>query len=89
MYKRYPGAAIWHDAPDDPAPAPRSRRPSVRTLWAARSFRGRIGRCIAVRLVGDELLQVCVTKDGHRRWLPAREVLNERQAAAWRKGFRR
>lgn len=89
MYVRFLHAAVWQE---DPAALPteplRKPRPQVRTLWAATPLETRLGRCLAVSLVGDRLLRVCLQQGMWRQWLRADDVLTPGQAERWaRVGF--
>lgn len=89
MYVRFPHAAIWQEDPATPSPQPLAKpRPRVRTLWATTPLQTRLGRCVAVSLVGDSLLRVCLQRGMQRDWLRVEDVLTPEQAGRWaRIGF--
>jgi hypothetical protein len=81
-YQRGDKAAIWQD---DPSANSNRRvvRPPIQTVWATRAWRIAQGRCIGVRLVGRQVVQVCVSNGQTREWVPAERVLTAKQAKAW------
>jgi hypothetical protein len=82
QYQRGDKAAIWQD--DPPAvSSPRNVRPPIKTIWATKAWRTAQGRCVGVRLVGGQVVQVCVSTGQTRKWVPAERVLTAKQAKAW------
>jgi|SoiMethySBSTD1v2_1073268.scaffolds.fasta_scaffold493950_2 hypothetical protein len=56
-------------------------------LWARKSFPGRFGTYVAVRLRHGRL-SVGIRHPGFVEWVPAERALRESEAAAWaRSGF--
>ena len=56
-------------------------------LWAKKSFPGRRGTCVAVRL-RDGRVSVAIRHSGFIEWLPAERALSAREAEVWaRTGF--
>jgi len=86
MYRRTAQAAVWAEAqadqPQSVEPSRDVRAVAERTIWARVPLQTRRGRCVAVRLRGD-LLLVGVAGSSAIRWLPARQVLTDEEAAAW------
>jgi hypothetical protein len=64
------------------APANAETYTKPQTLWALRGLTTSQGRAVGVRLTGESL-KVGVMQAGVVRWLPAKTVLTERQAAQW------
>jgi hypothetical protein len=64
-----------------------SARSTSRIIWANKSFPGRYGRYVAVRLRGTSL-SVGVRHHEALQWMPAHKALTEREAERWaRWGF--
>jgi hypothetical protein len=61
--------------------ADRSQSPE-RTLWAKVPIQTPHGRCVALKLHGDQLL-VGIAGAPAVQWLPVNRVLNEAQARSW------
>ena len=58
-----------------------------RILWAKTPYQTRRGRCVALKLVGDQLL-VGIAGAPAVHWLPVEKVFSEAEARAWlRTGF--
>jgi hypothetical protein len=64
-----------------------SARSEYHVIWANKSFPGRYGRYVAVRLRGTSLA-VAVRHRDALQWIPAHKALTEREAERWaRWGF--
>ena len=87
MYILTPTSAVWQD--DEASSSPPPMRPAVKTLWALHPLQLPHGRCVAVRMRGEHVLQVCLqTRDGKRWWKPVESVLTPILAQRWaRQGF--
>lgn len=53
-----------------------------RMLWAKVPYQTRRGRCVALKLVGDQLL-VGIAGAPAVQWLPVEKVFTEAEARAW------
>jgi len=87
MYQRTVQAAGWNgDLVGDKSRSGVGGRDSPvtaeRTIWARAPFQTHRGRCVAVRLRGD-LLLIGIAGSPAVKWLPARQVLTDAEAAAW------
>ncbi len=51
-------------------------------LWAKVPYQTRRGRCVALKLVGDQLL-VGIAGAPAVQWLPVEKVFTEAEARAW------
>lgn len=88
MYVILKWAAVWQDSPPDSLSQAVHPKPRIQTLWATTPIDTAAGRCIAVRLIDNRMLKVCVQSGQHRFWLPANDVLTHAQARHWaRTGF--
>lgn len=86
MHQRTARAAVWTQLDDEPqstAVAGRDSGPAQeKTIWAKVPYQSRLGRCLAVRRRGDTLL-VAIAGSPTIRWLPAKQVLSDEEAARW------
>lgn len=85
MYQRTARAAVWSGLTgDEPRLASVGREDRVapeQTIWARVPLQTKHGRCLAVRQKDGELWVGIA--GAPLRWLPARRVLTDKEAAAW------
>ena len=86
MYQRTTRSAVWTKPADEArSHAAASREPGTeqeQTIWARVPFQARHGRCLAVRRRGDTLW-VGVAGSPAIQWVPARQVLTDKEAERW------
>jgi hypothetical protein len=85
MYHRTARAAVSTGPEDEPHKPTADREagdPRERTIWANVPFQAQRGRCVAVRCRGDKLW-VAIAGSPTIKWLPARQVLTDEDAACW------
>lgn len=78
VYYRTDRAAV------DQSPSTREDRVpgTQRMLWAKVPYQTRRGRCVALKVVGDQLL-VGIAAAPAVQWLPVEKVFTEAEARAW------
>ena len=85
MSRMIPRATSWHDSSDPVQFVAPARAPGER--WAVTPYKGRRGRYVAIRQVGEQL-EVAIAEAPRVRWLAAALALNAVELEAWLKtGF--